>query len=74
MSSSSSDGLDERIDELVDEIVEDYYNDIVEDQPDDEANRAYIERDREGGDEQHMGKTGIKKTIGAGSKVTRRAL
>jgi len=52
MSSSSSDGLDERIDELVDEIVEDYYNDIVEDQPDDEANRAYIERDREGGDDQ----------------------
>ncbi|XP_048590911.1 uncharacterized protein LOC106454109 [Brassica napus] len=52
MSTSSSDGLDERIDELVDEIVEDYYNDIVEDQPDDEANRAYIERDREGGDDQ----------------------
>ncbi|XP_048600013.1 uncharacterized protein LOC106372888 [Brassica napus] len=52
MSSSSSDGLDERIDELVDEIVEDYYNDIVEDQPDDEANRAYIEQDREGGDDQ----------------------
>ena len=49
MSSSSSDGLEERLDELFDEIVEDTYNDIVEAQTSKQRKHAYIERNREAG-------------------------
>uniref|UniRef100_A0A0D3A940 DDE Tnp4 domain-containing protein n=1 Tax=Brassica oleracea var. oleracea TaxID=109376 RepID=A0A0D3A940_BRAOL len=49
MSSSSSDGLEERLDELFDEILEDTYNDIVEAQTSKQRKQAYIERNREAG-------------------------
>ncbi|XP_013589143.1 uncharacterized protein LOC125588362 [Brassica napus] len=50
MSSSSSDGLEERVDELFDEIVEDTYNDIVEAETMPQRTRAYVERHHEGGE------------------------
>ena len=49
MSSSSSDGVKERLDELFDEIFEDTYDDIVEAQTSKHKKRAYIERNREAG-------------------------
>ena len=50
MSSSSSDGLEERVDELFDEIVEDTYNNIVEGETIPQRTHAYVERHREGGE------------------------
>ena len=50
MSSSSSDGLEERVDELFDKIVEDTYSDIVEGETIPQRTRAYVERHREGGE------------------------
>uniref|UniRef100_A0A0D3B519 DDE Tnp4 domain-containing protein n=1 Tax=Brassica oleracea var. oleracea TaxID=109376 RepID=A0A0D3B519_BRAOL len=47
MSSSSSDGVEERLDEIIDDIIDETYNNIVEAQPKKQRKRAYIERDRE---------------------------
>ncbi|XP_056860245.1 uncharacterized protein LOC130508653 [Raphanus sativus] len=49
MSSSSSDGLDQRLDEVFDEICEDTLNNFLEPQTDKQRKRAYIERNREEG-------------------------
>ncbi|XP_033146133.1 putative nuclease HARBI1 [Brassica rapa] len=49
MSSSSSDGVEERLNEIFDEIFEDTYDDIVEAQTSKDKKRAYIERNREAG-------------------------
>ncbi|XP_033140578.1 putative nuclease HARBI1 isoform X1 [Brassica rapa] len=49
MSSSSSDGLEERLDEVFDDICEDTFNDILEAQTKKQKKRAYIERNREAG-------------------------
>ena len=48
MSSSSSDGVEERLNEIFDEIFEDTYDDIVEAQTSKHRKR-YIERNREAG-------------------------
>ena len=52
MSSSSSDEVDARLDELCDEYVEEIYNDIVETQTIPQRTRQYVERHREGGQDQ----------------------
>ncbi|KAL0855226.1 hypothetical protein Bca101_060378 [Brassica carinata] len=51
MSSSSSDGLDERVEEIFDEICEETFNSILAAESDHQRSRAYIERDREGRDD-----------------------
>ncbi|XP_033135115.1 putative nuclease HARBI1 isoform X1 [Brassica rapa] len=48
-SSSSSDEVDERLDEICDEYLEETYNDIVEAQSRPQRRRAYVERNRETG-------------------------
>ncbi|XP_033131883.1 uncharacterized protein LOC103829883 [Brassica rapa] len=52
MSSSSSDEVDARLDEICDEYVEEIYNDIVETQTIPQRTRQYVERHREGGQDQ----------------------
>uniref|UniRef100_A0A0D3E5J1 No apical meristem-associated C-terminal domain-containing protein n=1 Tax=Brassica oleracea var. oleracea TaxID=109376 RepID=A0A0D3E5J1_BRAOL len=52
MSSSSSDEVDERLDENFEEYVEEIYNDIVEAQTIPQRTHAYVERHREGGQDQ----------------------
>ena len=48
-SSSSSDEVDERLDEICDEYLEETYNDIVEAQSRPQRRCAYVERNRETG-------------------------
>ncbi|XP_033131835.1 uncharacterized protein LOC117126822 [Brassica rapa] len=48
-SSSSSDEVDERLDKICDEYLEETYNDIVEAQSRPQRRRAYVERNRETG-------------------------